>query len=156
MHPVLERGRQPDQGGPVTQQGPQIPCGLGRDPGLGQQISPEQLGQGGRIDLVVLAPGRGDRLAAAGMDQVRLQLQFLEQIDQPAPAVGGLEGHRGARRQPTKDRDQLGRVVGQVAVALLDTGGVHDGDLGALAMHVHPDVDTHQGLLPRARLVPEA
>jgi len=82
------------------------------------------------------------------MDQVRLQLQLLQQLDQPAPAVGGLEGHRGARRQRAKDRHQLGRVVGQIAVALGDAGGIHDGDLGALAMHVHPDVDTHQGLLP--------
>jgi hypothetical protein len=90
------------------------------------------------------------------MDQVRLQLQFLEQIDQPTPAVGGLEGHRGARRQRTQDRRQRGWVVSQVAVALLGTGGVHDGDLGALAMHIHPDVHSHQGLLPRARLVPEA
>ena len=52
------------------------------------------------------------------MDQVRLQLQFLEQIDQPPPAVGGLEGDRGAWRERPKDWDQLGRVVGQVAVAL--------------------------------------
>jgi hypothetical protein len=36
------------------------------------------------------------------------------------------------------------------------TGVVHGGDLGALAMHVHADVDIHQGLGPRARLVPEA
>jgi hypothetical protein len=55
----------------------------GGDPGLGQQIRPQQLGQGGRIDLVVLEPGRGDGFAAAGMDQVRLQLQLLEQLDQP-------------------------------------------------------------------------
>src|SRR4029450_9274533 len=26
-------------------------------------------------------------------------------------------------------------------------GGLHDGDLGTLAMHVHPDVHSHQGLL---------
>jgi hypothetical protein len=89
------------------------------------------------------------------MDQVRLQLQFLEQIDQPAPAIGGLEGHRGARRKRAKDRHQLGRIVSEVAVALLDASGIHDGDLGALAMHVHPDIDIHQGLLPRARLIPK-
>src|SRR5215218_3931823 len=77
--------------------------------------------------------------------------------DRPAtPAVGGLEGHRGTWRQRAKDRHQLGRVVGQVAVVLGDAGGIHDGDLGALAMHVHTDVHSHQGLLPRARLVPEA
>jgi hypothetical protein len=89
------------------------------------------------------------------MDQLRLRLQLLQQLDQPAPAVGGLEGDRGVWRQRAKDRDQCGRVVGQVAVALGDAGGVDDGDLGALAMHVHPDVHTHEGLGPRARLVPK-
>jgi hypothetical protein len=148
MHPVLAGGAHADQAGPVAQHGPQIAGGLWRDPGLGQQISPQQLGQDGRIHLVVLQPGRGDRRTAAGMDQVRLQLQFLEQIDQPTPTLGGLEGYRGAWRERAKDWHQLGRVVGQVAVTLLDAGGVHDGDLGALAMHVHPDVHSHQGLLP--------
>jgi hypothetical protein len=90
------------------------------------------------------------------MDQVRFQLQFLQQLHQPAPAVGGRERDRGARRQRTQDRHQLGRIVGEVAVALLVAGVIHDGDLGALAVDVHPDVDPHQGLLPRARLVPEA
>jgi hypothetical protein len=90
------------------------------------------------------------------MDQMRLQLQLLQQLHQPTPAVGRLEGDRRARRQRAKDRHQLGRIVGNVAVALLDAGRIHDGDLGALAVDVHPDVDTHQGLLPRARLVPEA
>jgi hypothetical protein len=53
------------------------------------------------------------------MDQVRLQLQLLQQVDQPAPAVGGLERHRGAWRQLTQDRHSLGRIIGEVAVALL-------------------------------------
>ena len=78
----------------MAQQGPQIAGRLGDDPGLGQQISPQQLGQDGRIHLVVLEPGRGDGLATAGMNQVRLQLQVLQQLDQPAPAVGGLERDR--------------------------------------------------------------
>jgi hypothetical protein len=89
------------------------------------------------------------------MHQARLQLQLLEQVDQPAPAVGGLERHRDAGRQRAKDRQQLGRVVGQVAVGQLNASLVDHRDLGALAMHVHADVHTHQGLLPRARLVPK-
>jgi hypothetical protein len=89
------------------------------------------------------------------MDQVWLQLQLLQQLNQPAPAVGRLERHRRAWRQDAKDRHQLGRVDDQVAVAQLITGVVHDGDLGVLAMHVHADIHTHQGLLPRARLVPK-
>jgi hypothetical protein len=70
-------------GWPGDAAGAEIPGRLGRDPGLGQQIRPQQLRQGGRIDLVVLQPGRGDRLAAAGMDQMGLQLQLLQQLHQP-------------------------------------------------------------------------
>jgi hypothetical protein len=55
-----------------------------------------------------------------------------------------------------KDRHQLDRVIGEVAVALHATGGVQDRDLGALGMHVHADIHLHQGLGPRARSVPEA
>jgi hypothetical protein len=65
-----------------------------------------------------LQPGCGDCFAAAGVDQVRFPLELLQQLDQPAPAVGRLERHRGARRQDAKESHQLGRVVGQVAVAL--------------------------------------
>jgi hypothetical protein len=89
------------------------------------------------------------------MDQMRLQLEFLQQLDQPAPAVGRLEGNRSAWRQDAKERHQLGRVVGQVAVALLVAGLIDDRDLGALAMHVHTDIHSHQGLLPRARQIPK-
>jgi hypothetical protein len=89
------------------------------------------------------------------MDQMRLQLELLQQLDQPAPAVGRLEGDRSTWRQDAKERRQLGRVVGQVTVALLVAGFVDDRDLGALAMHVHADVHTHVSLLPRARLVPK-
>ena len=79
---------------------------------------------------------------------MRLQLQFIEQLGQPAPAVGGLEGDRRARLQTTQDRDQLGGVVGQVAVGELDTVLVHQRHLGALAVDVHADIHPHEGLLP--------
>jgi hypothetical protein len=84
MDPVLQSGAQPNQAGSVAQQRPQITDLLRGDPGLGQQVGPQQLGQGGRIHLVVLEPGGGDCFAAAGMDQMRLQLQLLQQLDQPA------------------------------------------------------------------------
>ena len=64
----------------MAQQRLQIPDRLGRDPGLRQQIRPQQQGQGGRSDLVVLEPSGGDRLAAAGLHQLRLQLQLLPQL----------------------------------------------------------------------------
>ena len=42
MHPVLTGGRQPDQGRPVTQQGPQITDLLGAIQAPGNKISPQQ------------------------------------------------------------------------------------------------------------------
>jgi hypothetical protein len=88
---------------------------------------------------------------AGRVDQVRLQVEPVEQVGQPAPAVGGLERDRGARRQPAEDRDQLGGVVGQVAVEQLRAVLVQQRHLRALAVHVHADVDLHVGLLSRAR-----
>jgi hypothetical protein len=93
-------------------------------------------------------------LAAVGVHQVRLQAEFVEQVGQPAPAVGGLEGDRRARLQPAKQRRQLGRVVGQVAVGQLRATLVQQRDLGALAVDVHAGVDLHQGLLPCAGCSP--
>jgi hypothetical protein len=65
-------------------------------------------------------------------------------------------GDRGVRRKGAKDRHQLGRIVSDVAVALPVAGIVDDGDLGALAVDVHPDGDTHQGLLSPSSSIPEA
>jgi hypothetical protein len=90
-------------------------------------------------------------MAAAGVDQVRLQAELGQQAGQPAPAVGRLERDRRARRQRAKDRDQLGGVVGQVAVEHLAAVLVQQRHLRALAVHVHADVDLHVGLLSRAR-----
>ena len=84
MHPALERGGHPNQCGPVAQQATLVADGLGGDPGLRQQLGAQQLGQGTSIDPVVFESGRGDRLAAARMDQMRLQLQLLQQLGQPA------------------------------------------------------------------------
>src|SRR6266511_1381518 len=90
------------------------------------------------------------------MDQVRFQPELLQQLAQPTPVVCGVEGHRGARRQGGQDRGELGRVVGDVAVALLVAGSIDDGDLRALAMHVHADVHTHRWPPSLSSSIPEA
>lgn len=79
---------------------------------------------------------------------MRLQLEFVEQLRQPAPTVAGLKGDRRARRQTTQDRDQLSGVVGQVAVGELDAMLVHQRHLGAPAVDIHADIHPHQGLHP--------
>jgi hypothetical protein len=109
---VLEDGAKPDQAGAVAQQGALVTHRLWGDPRLGQGVGAQQVRQGAVIDPVVFEAGRRDRLAAAGVDQVRLQAELLEQVSQPAPAVGGLERHRGAALQLAEDGDQLDRVVG--------------------------------------------
>jgi hypothetical protein len=79
---------------------------------------------------------------------MRLQLQLLQQLRKPAPAIGGLERDRRAWLQAPQDRDKLGGAVGQVAVEELAAVLVHQRHLGTLAVDVHADVHPHQGLLP--------
>jgi hypothetical protein len=50
----------------------------------------------------------------------------------------GDQRHCGELADTGQDHERLDLWVGC---------GVHDGDLGTLAMHVHPDVPSHQGLL---------
>jgi len=50
VDPVAQLGAQPDQAGPVPQQGAELADRLRSDPRLGQQVCPQQLGQG-REDL---------------------------------------------------------------------------------------------------------
>jgi hypothetical protein len=79
---------------------------------------------------------------------MRLRFQLLQQLRQPAPAIGGLERDRGAGLQAAQDRGQPGGVVGQVAVKDLAAVLVHQRHLRALAVDIHADVHPHQGLLP--------
>jgi hypothetical protein len=73
MHPVLAGGRQPDQASPVTQQGPQIAGGLGAIQASASRSTRSSWARVAASTLSFLEPGRGDWLAAAGIDQVRLQ-----------------------------------------------------------------------------------
>jgi hypothetical protein len=57
MDAVLQRGRQPRQGGAVAQQGALVTDGLRGKPRLGQQVSAQQVRERAGIDLVILEPG---------------------------------------------------------------------------------------------------
>jgi hypothetical protein len=70
--------------------------------------------------------------------QVGLQAELVEQVGQPAPAVGGFERDRGPGVQLPEQCSQLGRVVGQVAVGKLRATLVEQHDLGALAVTSMP------------------
>lgn len=58
---ILERRAQLRERHPVAQRVAADPATRDRDIGLGQQIGPQQLGQGAGVDRVGLDPGRSDR-----------------------------------------------------------------------------------------------
>jgi hypothetical protein len=86
--------------GPGWPGGPAAPADhrpVGGDPGLGQQIGPQQLGQRAGIDLVVPAAGL-KRWLCSGWDGPGAAPAPAPPPAPPAtPAVGGLEGDPGAR-----------------------------------------------------------
>jgi hypothetical protein len=106
--------------------------------------------------LSFFEPGRGDR-HGSGWGGPGAAPGRARPAGRPAsPNRRRPRSDRGAGWQVAQDRQQLGGVVGQVAVALLVAGVVNDDDLRALAVDVDTDVHAHQGLLPRARVIPEA
>jgi hypothetical protein len=143
VDPVALLGADPDQARPVPQQRPELAHPRRGYPRLGQQVRAQQLRQDRGVDLVVLQPRRGDRLAPQRVHHVRLEAVVLQELGQPAPAERGLERHRRASRQiagqPQQRLGPVDRVLVQLHLAVL-------GDyrhLGALAVHVDADVDRH-------------
>jgi hypothetical protein len=117
------------------------------DPRLGEQVCSQEVGEGSPIDAVVLEPCGGDRPATSRVGEVRIVAEVLEQIEDPAPPVAGLEGHLGALGEIFQELSHRLRAVVDVAVHQLGAVSVQDGDLGPLAVNVHADVHTHLGLL---------
>jgi len=63
VDPVTLPGAEPDQAGPVPQQRAELPNLWRGEPRLREQVRAQQLRQDRGVDLVVLQPGRSDRLA---------------------------------------------------------------------------------------------
>jgi len=106
--------------------------------------------------LVVLQPGRGDRLAPQHMDQVRGEPVILQQFHQPAGPVRGLQRRRSARRQAADHLQDRLHPIGHIAVGKHLPGLVHHRHLRALAVHIDPDVNRHRRPPLRARMSPGA
>ena len=70
----------------------------------------------------------------------------LEQVHQPPPGAGGLDGHRRVRGQLPEKRLQRRRIVGQAPLSDLPFLGQHR-DLRHAFVQVHPDVYHRLGLL---------
>jgi hypothetical protein len=78
------------------------------------------------------------------MHQVPVEPVVLQQFDQPAPAVGGLERHRRPARQVADQVQDRLHPVDHVPVDLhLTVLGDHR-HLRTLAVHVDSDVDRHR------------
>jgi hypothetical protein len=73
---------------------PELPQRRRRDPRLRQQVRAQQLRQDRGIDLVVLQPRGGDRLALQRVHQVRVEAVVLEQLQQPARSSEPIAGVR--------------------------------------------------------------
>ena len=156
VDPVPQQRPQPHQLGAVPQQRPQLPHRRRRDPRLRQQVRAQQLCQDRGIDLVVLQPGRGDRLALQRVHQVRVEAVVLEQLQQPPPAERGLERRGRPRRQAADHpQDRLGPVR-HVPVRQHLATRIDDCHLRTLAVHVDPDVNRHCRPPFRARMSPGA
>ncbi len=108
VDPVAQQRPQPHQLRPVPQQRPQLAHRRRGDPRLRQQVGAQQLRQDRRVDLVVLQPRRGDRLALQRVHQVRVEPVVLQQLHQPPPAERGLERRRACRRAGRRSRDRIG------------------------------------------------
>jgi len=99
VDPVAQQRPQPHQLDPVPQQRPQLAHLRRGDPRLRQQAGAQQLRQDRSVHLIVLQPGRGDRLAPQRVHQVRVKPVVLQQPRQPpqpnaAPDAAGVPGGR--------------------------------------------------------------
>ena len=144
VDPVAQLGAEPDQAGPVPQQRPELAHLRRRDPRLGQQVRAQQLRQDRGVDLVVLQPRRGDRLAPQRVHQVRLEAVVLEQLRPASPS-------RTRPRTPPAcpaGRSPISRSIGSepfttFRLSCTFPSSVDHRHLGALAVHVDTDVDRH-------------
>jgi hypothetical protein len=106
--------------------------------------------------LVVLQPGRGDRLTPQRVHQMRGEPVVLQQLHQPPPAERGLERGGRARRQAADHPQHRLCPVGHVAVGEHFAILIDHRHLGPLAVHVDPDVHSIEGLLPELACHPGA
>jgi hypothetical protein len=143
VDPVALLGADPDQAGPVPQQRAELAHLRRGYPRLGQQVRAQQLRQDRGVDLVVLQPGRGDRLAPQRVHHVRLEPVVLQQPDQPAPAERGLERHRRPRGQIADQPQHRLGAVHHVLVELDRAVLADHRHLRPLAMHVDSHVHRH-------------
>jgi hypothetical protein len=154
MDPVLQRGRQADQVARWPSRAPRSRVACGAIQASGNRSARSSWARMAASTLSFFSRAR--RWPCNGWDEPGAAPAPGPPAARPAsPSRRRPRTRPGCRRQRAKDRHQLGRIIGDVTVALLNPGLVDHRDLGALAVQVHPDIDPHQGRLPRARLLPK-
>jgi len=127
---------------------PGLPHGCRGDPHCGEQVPPEELHQPFGVHAVVLQSGGGDGPGLLRVGEDRLVPELLQQIHEPPPGAGGLDG------DPRRGRDLLEEplypepVVLQARLRHFPVGAQH-GNLRHAFVHVHADVYHGFGLLPQ-------
>jgi len=142
---ALEAGTDPHQACPHAGEPPRL-SGLRRgDPGLGQQVAAKQVGQHPGIHGVVLDPPSRDGLGGQRVSHVGRDAGVRQQVGQPAPSEGGLEGHlHGLGAQFAEHAQDLGRLAQHPPAQHQLTALVERGQVRPLAMKV--DSDVHHGM----------
>jgi len=97
---VFHLGLEPDEGGAGAEDLPRIPHRARGDVGRREQIGAQQVGQGGRIDLIGLDPRTGDGLGLQRMGQHQIRVPVLDQLIEVGPVPRGLDRDTGVRPQP--------------------------------------------------------
>ena len=146
----LGRGAQGHQLGPVADELPQLAQLRRRDPGLGEVVAPQAVGQLGGVAFIVLDPP-GVPVQPEGMDQVHVGALGLEQVSGPVPAVGRLQDDFGVGAGLGQlQGHRHGVVVDPHALEHLAVAGHADHDRAA-AVQVDADILSlllHQGPPP--------
>src|SRR2546427_5898280 len=129
------------------------PQGGRGNPDGGQEIAAEQERQPLGVDAVVLEASGCNGLGLFGVREHRVMAESLEQIDEPPPGPGGLDGDGSERRQLGEELLELHGIVGEPLLRNLPLFG-QDCDLRASFVQVDAHVYHRFGLLSQRGLRP--
>jgi hypothetical protein len=117
-----------------------------RDPDRREEVAEEQERQTLRVDAIILEARGGDGLGCLGCERIGPMAEALEQIHQPPPGAGRLDGDRRLRWQLPEELLHAGHIVLESMLGEFAVLG-EDRDLRRSFVQVDPDVCHRVGLL---------
>jgi hypothetical protein len=119
---------------------------LGRgDPGFGQQVRPQKVGERPGVDGIVLHPAGGDRPGRERVGHMGRDPGIGEEVGEPAPPVRRLEDDlERLGFELAKDPPKRAWLVREASLQDDAPGLVEGDDVGELAVQV--DAEVHHGL----------